>query len=63
MNLKKVYDYLKESGELLEMFPNFSGEWEKDKSKFKKEHLDIVSSIIKPEDEDEDDERLFYVEH
>lgn len=61
MTLKKVYDYLKESGELLEMFPNFSGEWDKDKSKFKKEHLNIVSSIIKSEDEEEDD-RLFYVE-
>lgn len=61
MTLKKVYDYLKESGELLEMFPNFSGEWEKDRAKFKKEHFNIVSSIIKPEDEEEDD-RLFYVE-
>jgi hypothetical protein len=35
---KLEYTALSENGELLELFPNFSGTWAKDKSEFLKYH-------------------------
>lgn len=32
--VKDIYNMLKDSGELLEMFPGLTGEWEKDKIVF-----------------------------
>ena len=34
MKVKKEYDVLLENGELLEMYPELSGSWSKDKNKF-----------------------------
>lgn len=34
MSAKKEYDYLLESGTLLELFPGLKGNWEKDKKFF-----------------------------
>lgn len=36
MKVKKEYDVLLDSGELLEMYPELSGSWKKDKNKFTK---------------------------
>ena len=37
-NAKSEYRILLENGELLEMFPNFTGQWAKDKKEFIKFH-------------------------
>lgn len=36
--LKLVYESLRDSGDLLEMYPNLTGEWKKDKPIFKKQY-------------------------
>jgi len=36
--LKKEYDFYLNSGELEEIFPELSGDWEKDKKRFKAIH-------------------------
>jgi len=45
MQARKEYDYLKRSGDLLELFPHFTGEWSDDKDDFLEMHFqneDIV---------------------
>lgn len=36
--LKLVYESLLDSGDLLDMFEDMTGEWKKDKEKFKKQY-------------------------
>lgn len=40
--LKLVYESLVDSGDLKEMFPSMTGNWEKDKTKFSKSYLDAT---------------------
>jgi len=36
--LKLVYESLRDSGDLLDMFEDMTGEWKKDKEKFRKQY-------------------------
>jgi hypothetical protein len=36
--LKLVYESLRDSGDLLDMYPNLTGEWKKDKPIFKQQY-------------------------
>lgn len=51
---RDLYNYLLESGELLERFPKFKGEWEKDKKAFIKEQreLEELANIQNIDDEE-----------
>ena len=40
---RSLYIYLLENGELLNLFPNFTGEWDKDSVNFIKEQLELES--------------------
>ena len=56
---QKQYNALLEAGELLNMFPSFKGEWEKDKKAFTRYYEDneaiLNSNIIDLDDEEFDD--------
>jgi hypothetical protein len=56
MKIKIAYKILLENGELLEMYPELSGSWVKDKTKFTalwKQNLEAIKDIDKDFDEDE----------
>jgi hypothetical protein len=47
--IKAIYESLIESGDFAFLFPNLSGNWEEDRSEFKKAY-DINSSTIQDDD-------------
>lgn len=53
--IQKQYNSLLESGELKEMFPNFKGEWDKDKRAFTR-HFEENQKILNDNIIDLDDE-------
>lgn len=50
---RKLYDSLLKNGELLELFPDFTGDWEEDKKAFIAEQEE-VDALIKELDTDID---------
>lgn len=56
MRVKKEYQVLLDSGELLEMYPELSGSWEKDKKKFTliwEQNVEAIKNIDVTFEEDE----------
>lgn len=53
--IRAVYDALLDSGDLEEMFPNLTGNWEKDKKEFS-EQYEITEHLLEEDDEDFIDE-------
>lgn len=51
---KRLYDTMMETGELQEIFPSMSGQWEKDKTRFiqQQDELEKLANITYGEDED-----------
>lgn len=60
-NLRTLYDTFLDSGELLEVFPEATGIWEKDKEVFEGIYSNLDTSLLKfplslqKEDEEEED--------
>lgn len=52
---KEWYDKLKSSGDLVDMFPNLSGEWSKDKSAFLIEYDSVMIDTNHLDDDDDDE--------
>lgn len=57
--IQKQYNLLLESGELKEMFPNFKGEWEKDRKAFTR-HFEDNQKILDDTLIDLDDDEFEY---
>lgn len=51
MQRKKLYNELKRTGDLFEMYSNLTGDWEEDKNSFN-EQQDALETFIKPIDTD-----------
>lgn len=59
--IKKLYDSLLHSGDLLEEFPNMTGEWKKDKKEFTDQYMkneEILNQDILDLDDTEEDQFL-----
>lgn len=54
MDYKKLYDTLLETEELYLMFPNFKGEWEKDRKNFVEYQKKLEVEILKLEVQEDD---------
>ena len=60
--IQKQYNLLLESGELKEMFPNFKGEWEKDRRAFTR-HFEENERMLNDNILDLDDEDFEYYDY
>lgn len=62
-NLRTLYDTFLDSGELIEVFPEAVGIWEKDKDKFEVIYSNLDTSLLQPslfKDEDEEVEDIYW---
>lgn len=57
--IKSLYDSLIKSGDLLDVYPDMTGDWKKDKGKFEKEYeanqrmLDLDNEDLYEDEEDQ----------
>ena len=62
-NLRTLYDTFLDSGELIEVFPEAVGIWEKDKDKFEVIYSNLDTSLLQPsliKDEDGEVEDIYW---
>lgn len=60
---KSLYDSMLSSGDLLELFPNFSGIWEKDMAEFVEEYDEnnLLIETLETEEQEEYEENESYL--